>query len=46
MRLALTGFVIERIRGRRPSMRTFLAGVVLAAVGTGIAILKVVLAGH
>lgn len=46
VRLALTGVVIERIRGSRPSPRTFLVGLVLAAVGTVVAILKVALGGH
>ncbi len=46
LRLALTGFVIERIRGRRPSLRTFLVGFVLAAVGVAASVLKVVLGSH
>lgn len=46
VRLAMTGFVIERIRGRRPSLRTFLAGGLLAAIGIVVSVLKVVLGGH
>jgi len=46
IRLALTGVVIERIRGRKASLRTFLAGLILAVLGAGIAILKVALGGH
>ncbi len=46
VRLALTGFVIERIRGQRPSLRTFLLGLGLAAVGLAAAITKVALSGH
>ncbi|MFT4212720.1 MAG: hypothetical protein QM626_12715 [Microbacterium sp.] len=46
VRLAITGFVIERIRGRRPSFRTFLAGMLLAAIGLVVSVLKVVVGGH
>ncbi|MGJ1429380.1 hypothetical protein ACR8AL_12760 [Clavibacter sepedonicus] len=40
IRLALLGPVVARLRGERPSLRTFAAGVVLAAVGIGIALVK------
>ncbi|WP_380171611.1 hypothetical protein ACFEMC_21230 [Kineococcus sp. DHX-1] len=41
LRLAALGFVVGRVRGERPSLRTFVAGLVLAAVGAGAALLKV-----
>ncbi|NQX11158.1 hypothetical protein HQQ80_05935 [Microbacteriaceae bacterium VKM Ac-2855] len=44
-RLALIGPVVSRIRGERPSKRTFAAGIVLAIVGVGVAVIKVML-GH
>ncbi len=46
VRLALTGFVIERIGGQRPSCRTFFIGVLLAAVGLTVSVLKAVLGSH
>jgi hypothetical protein len=41
VRLALVGLVVERLRIRRASVRTLLAGVLLALVAAGIAVLKV-----
>ncbi|WP_244961521.1 hypothetical protein [Clavibacter zhangzhiyongii] len=40
IRLALLGPVVSRLRGERPSLRTFVAGVVLALVGIGVALVK------
>jgi hypothetical protein len=40
IRLALLGPVVSRLRGERPSLRTFVAGVALAVVGIGIALVK------
>ncbi|MFT4263139.1 MAG: hypothetical protein QM572_07145 [Nocardioides sp.] len=45
VRLAVTGLVIGHMRGERPSPRTFLVGLLLAAAGTGITALKLA-AGH
>ncbi|WP_052720659.1 hypothetical protein [Actinoplanes rectilineatus] len=45
IRLALVGFLLERLRSQRPSIHTFVAGLVLAAVAAGIALIKVYL-GH
>lgn len=45
VRLALTGPIITRIRGERPSTRTFVAGFFLAVCGVGVAVVKVLL-GH
>ncbi|WP_127552414.1 hypothetical protein [Actinoplanes sp. OR16] len=43
VRMALLGFVIERLRHRRPSPRTLLAGLALAATAAAIGLLKTVL---
>lgn len=40
VRLALLGPVVARLRGENPSPRTFVAGLVLALVGVGIALVK------
>lgn len=40
-RLAVVGLVIERLRSRRASPRTLLAGVLIALIAGGIALLKV-----
>ncbi len=40
VRLAVLGWVIGVVRGEPPSLRTFLAGVVLALVGLTVAVLK------
>ena len=40
VRLALLGPVVARLRGEKPSPRTFAAGIVLALVGVGIALVK------
>lgn len=40
VRLALIGLVIDRLRARRTSRRTLLAGLVIALVAAGIALLK------
>jgi hypothetical protein len=40
IRLALLGPVVSRLRGERPSLRTFVAGIALALVGIGIALVK------
>ncbi|PPG28232.1 hypothetical protein C5E10_14250 [Pseudoclavibacter sp. RFBG4] len=45
VRLAGMGFTIQRIRGEKPSFRTFAAGIGLALVGVGISVLKANL-GH
>ncbi|MGO3886456.1 MAG: hypothetical protein ACTJHU_09170 [Mycetocola sp.] len=45
LRLAFTGVIIQRIRGEASSIRTIIAGVVLALVGAGISLVKVML-GH
>ncbi|GIF21536.1 hypothetical protein BJ973_005019 [Actinoplanes tereljensis] len=45
VRLALVGFLVERLRSDRVSPRTLLSGLALAAVAAGIAFLKVLL-GH
>jgi hypothetical protein len=45
LRLASIGFAVERIRGEIPSFRTFGAGIGLAVVAGGIAVLKAFL-GH
>lgn len=42
VRLALLGPVVARLRGEAPSPRTFAAGLVLALVGVGIALVKAV----
>ncbi|MWV48718.1 hypothetical protein GRS96_05420 [Rathayibacter sp. VKM Ac-2803] len=41
IRLALIGPIVARIRGERPSFRTFVAGIVLALVGIAVALVKV-----
>ena len=43
VRLALVGFVVERLLARRASPRTLLAGVLMAVIAGGIALLKVTL---
>ena len=43
VRLALVGFVVERLLARRASPRTLLAGVLMAVIAAGIALLKVTL---
>ncbi|NQX29518.1 hypothetical protein HQQ81_19405 [Microbacteriaceae bacterium VKM Ac-2854] len=45
IRLALIGPIVSRIRGERPSKRTFFAGAALAVLGVGVAVVKVML-GH
>ena len=45
VRMALVGILVERLRSARPSFRTLLAGLALAAVAAAISALKVVL-GH
>ena len=45
VRLAGMGFTIQRIRGEKPSFRTFAAGIGLALVGVAISLLKANL-GH
>ncbi|PRY10504.1 hypothetical protein [Kineococcus rhizosphaerae] len=40
LRLAVLGWVVGRLRGGRPSLRTFVAGVLLAVAGAGAAVLK------
>ncbi|MBS3178445.1 MULTISPECIES: hypothetical protein [unclassified Pseudoclavibacter] len=45
VRLAAMGFTVQRIRGERPSFRTFAAGVGLALIGVAISVLKANL-GH
>jgi hypothetical protein len=42
-RLALLGLVVERLRSRRASSRTLLAGFLMALIAAGIALLKVTL---
>jgi hypothetical protein len=43
VRLALVGFVVERLLARRASTHTLLAGVLMALIAAGIALLKVTL---
>ncbi|BAL88090.1 hypothetical protein AMIS_28700 [Actinoplanes missouriensis 431] len=43
VRMALVGFVIERLRHRRPSPRTLVAGLALAVAAAAIGLLKTVL---
>lgn len=43
VRLALLGLIVERFRSRRASPRTLLAGVLMALIAAGIALLKVTL---
>jgi hypothetical protein len=45
IRLALIGPIVARTRGERASKRTLFAGVALAVVGVGVAVVKVLL-GH
>ncbi|MET7424310.1 hypothetical protein [Dactylosporangium sp. NPDC005555] len=45
VRMAMVGFLVERLRSTRPSFRTLLAGIALATVALAIALLKVLL-GH
>ncbi|MCO8271639.1 hypothetical protein M1L60_13665 [Actinoplanes sp. TRM 88003] len=45
VRMALVGFLVERLRSQKPSFRTLLAGLALAAVAAAISLLKAVL-GH
>ncbi len=40
VRLAVLGWVIGYVRGKPPSLRTFLAGIVLALTGLTVAVLK------
>lgn len=40
LRLAVLGWVVGRVRGESPSLRTFLAGVGVAVVGSCVAALK------
>ncbi|CAD5991009.1 protein of unknown function [Agreia sp. COWG] len=44
-RLALIGPIVARIRGEKPSTRTFVAGIGLAAIAVAVAVVKVLL-GH
>jgi hypothetical protein len=43
VRLALIGPIVARIRGEKASTRTFVAGIGLAAIAVGVAVVKVVL---
>ncbi|MBU2666956.1 hypothetical protein KOI35_25935 [Actinoplanes bogorensis] len=45
IRIALIGFLVQRLRSERPSFRTLLAGVLLAVVAAGISLVKALL-GH
>ncbi|RLP70198.1 hypothetical protein D9V30_05660 [Mycetocola reblochoni] len=44
VRLALTGVIIQRLRGEASSLRTVLAGVSLAAVAAAVSVVKVLIA--
>ncbi len=44
-RMALIGLLIERLRSRRASLRTLIAGFALAGAAAGVSLLKVAL-GH
>lgn len=46
VRLARTGFVIERIRGERPSVRMYAVSLVLAGMALIVSLLKVTVANH
>lgn len=43
-RLALIGFLVERLSGRKPTWRTLSGGLVLALACAGIVVLKVLFA--
>ncbi|WP_305789830.1 hypothetical protein [Symbioplanes lichenis] len=45
LRMALIGLLVERLRSGRPSARTLLAGVLLAAAAAGVSLVKVAI-GH
>ncbi|WP_306210218.1 hypothetical protein [Actinoplanes sp. RD1] len=45
LRMALIGLLMERLRSGRPSARTLLAGVLLAAAAAGVSLVKVAV-GH